>query len=181
MIHIICVYMLVRWNNALFNRTHNRTFPRNFEARRVTSYGCVQGAAEARRLPTRITATRARYVFSLRERPILLLFSITLSLSLLLLLALTDVIQRGPPRFRERRRERGGSWRGRVDRVIAGAGWHRLMGFEDSGVTPRDLTARLPRIMNPPPPPRSAEDGSSPFSRWIWNRGVGRRGKKGHG
>ena len=81
MIHIICVYMLVRWNNALFNRTHNRTFPRNFEARRVTSYGCVQGAAEARRLPTRITATRARYVFSLRERPILLLFSITLSLS----------------------------------------------------------------------------------------------------
>lgn len=72
--------MLVRWNNALFNRTHNRTFPRNFEARRVTSYSCVQGAAEARRLPTRITATRARYVFSLRERPILLLFSITLSL-----------------------------------------------------------------------------------------------------
>lgn len=46
--------MLVRWNNALFNRTHNRTFPRNFEARRVTSYGCVQGAAEARRLPTRL-------------------------------------------------------------------------------------------------------------------------------
>lgn len=47
--------------------------------------------------------------------------------------------------------------RGWVDRVIAGAGWHRLMGFEDSGVTPRDLTARLPRIMNPPPP-RSETD-----------------------
>lgn len=49
--------------------------------------------------------TRARYVFSLRERPILL-FSL-----LSLLLAPTDVIQRGdhgPPRFREGRRERGG-------------------------------------------------------------------------
>lgn len=177
MIHIaLCLYARTLEQRVIQSYTQSYI---SSKFRGETSY-IVQLRTGSSRSSTSSNATRARYVFLLRERPILLLFSLP-SLSFLLLLALTDVIQRGPPRFRERRRERGGSWRGRVDRVIAGAGWHRLMGFEDSGVTPRDLTARLPRIMNPPPPPRSAEDGSSPFSRWIWNRGVGRRGKKGHG
>lgn len=38
---------------------------------------------------------------------------------------------------------------GGLDRVIAAAG-RGLMGFEDSGVTPRNLTLRLLRTMKPP-------------------------------
>lgn len=179
--------------------------PSNFDAKRVTPYNCIyreQNSLGSRRLPTCIIATG--YVFSLRERAILLFllsFSLTLSLSLslsffsslwrMLFNAATTVRHVSENEGENGAgRRKGGPWRGRVDRVIAGAGWHRLMGFEDSGVTPRDLTARLPRIMNPPPPllvlvdtKRRETDLSLPFlasrvGRWFSNRSVG---KKGHG
>lgn len=79
-----------------------------------------------------------------------------------------------------RRKARRGPRRGRVDRVIAGAGWHRLMGFEDSGARSHGPS---PKNYEPASSAsfrgREADLPSVPgLSRWpmIWNRG--RKGKK---
>lgn len=80
---------------------------------------------------------------------------------------------------------------GGLDRVIAAAG-RGLMGFEDSGVTPRNLTLRLLRTTKPPHRLREAfrleeyvtRKGFLPWRLWLvnLNRRVGFEIEgKGHG
>lgn len=117
-----------------------------------------------------------RYVFSLRERAILL-FSLSPSSP-----RSDGCYSTRRPRSATfpRRKARRGPRRGRVDRVIAGAGWHRLMGFEDSGARSHGPS---PKNYEPASSAsfrgREADLPSVPgLSRWpmIWNRG--RKGKK---